>query len=163
MNDFDACATMWSDPRVVQYIGGKPFTEEESWARFLRYTGHWSLLGFGYWAIEEKASRQFVGEAGFADYKRALDPPLNGIPEIGWALVAQAQGKGFATEAVSAVVAWGDTHFLSPETACIISPENLQSIRVALKCGYHESHLASYKGKSTKVFTRNARLDSPPG
>jgi RimJ/RimL family protein N-acetyltransferase len=162
LDDFIDCAAMWADAAVVKHIGGKPFTEEESWARLLRYAGHWSLLGFGYWVIEEKTSSRFVGEAGFADYKRALDPPLTGIPEIGWALTSQAHGRGFATEAVSTAVAWSDAHFPLPETACIISPENLQSIRVAEKCGYRESHLASYKGKTTKVFTRRVTPQPSP-
>ncbi len=63
---------MWADPEVTRYIGGKPLTEEESWARLLRYVGHWSLLGFGYWVVEEKTTGNFIGEVGFADYKRDL-------------------------------------------------------------------------------------------
>jgi hypothetical protein len=40
-----------TNPDVTRHIGGKPYTEEESWARFLRYFGHWLLLGFGYWPL----------------------------------------------------------------------------------------------------------------
>jgi len=155
IDDFLHCAAMWADPNVTRHIGGKPHTEEESWARFLRYFGHWLLLGFGYWVAEDKATGNFVGEVGFADYKRSLQPSLKGVPEIGWALVSQAQGRGFATESVRAVVAWGDEHFPSPQTACIIAPENLPSIRVAVKCGYREHQLATYKGRPTKLFIRD--------
>ena len=66
IEDFDECAAMWGDPEVTRHIGGRPFTEEEVWTRLLRYVGHWSLLGFGYWVIREKATHRFVGEAGFA-------------------------------------------------------------------------------------------------
>ncbi len=45
LDDFIHSAAMWADPEVTRYIGGKPLTEEESWARLLRYVGHWSLLG----------------------------------------------------------------------------------------------------------------------
>ena len=148
---------MWADPRVTRHIGGKPLTEEESWTRFLRYAGHWSLLGFGYWMAEEKATGNFIGEIGFADYKRDLQPSLKGIPEIGWALVAQAHGRGYATEAVRAALAWGDAHFPSARTACIIDPENLPSIRVAVKCGYRELQLTTYKGQPTKMFVRERK------
>jgi RimJ/RimL family protein N-acetyltransferase len=48
LEDFDALAAMWADPHVARFIGGKPATQEESWARLLRYAGHWRLLGFGY-------------------------------------------------------------------------------------------------------------------
>ena len=146
---------MWSDPRVVEHVGGKPLTEEEAWTKFLRYLGHWAALGFGYWVVEEKATSTFVGEIGFADYKRDLQPPLHGIPEGGWVLASHAHGKGYATEAVRAITAWGDAHFGRVRTACIIHPENAASIRVALKCGYREAETASYKDHPVKIFFRD--------
>jgi len=156
LDDFPHCAAMWADPNVTRYIGGKPLTEEEAWTKFLRYAGHWLLLGFGYWVAEEKATGNFAGELGFADYKRDLEPSLKGVPEIGWVLASHAHGKGYATEAVRAIVAWGDAHFLSARTACIIAPENLASIRVAVKCGYRQLQLATYKGKPTMMYVREA-------
>lgn len=156
LDDFPHCAAMWADPNVTRYIGGKPLTEEEAWTKFLRYAGHWSLLGFGYWVVEEKATGNFVGELGFANYKHDLEPSLKGMPEIGWALASHAHGKGYATEAVRAIVAWGDAHFDSPRTACIIAPENQASIRVAVKCGYRELQVSNYKGRPTLMFVREA-------
>lgn len=155
VDDFDDEAAMWSDPEVVRYIGGTPSTREQSWARLLRYAGHWALLGYGYWAIEERETGRFVGEAGFADYHRTIDPPLEGIPEIGWALAAHASGKGFATEAVRACVFWGQEHF-PPGTmlACIVAPENRASIRVAEKCGFQLVRQVEYLGQPTSVYSR---------
>jgi RimJ/RimL family protein N-acetyltransferase len=101
-----------------------------------------------------KSTGKFAGELGFADYKREIEPSLKGVPEIGWVLASHAHGRGYATEAVRAIVAWGDAHFESPRTACIIAPENLASIRVAEKCGYRELQLTSYKGRPTLMFVR---------
>jgi RimJ/RimL family protein N-acetyltransferase len=154
LNDFAHSAAMWADPQVIRYIRGRPFTEEECWARLMRYVGHWALLGFGYWVVEEKATDKFLGEAGFADYHRDLQPPLSGTPESGWAFAADAQGKGYATEAMRAIVAWGDTHFGPVPTACIIDPQNLASIRVAEKNGYRQAQPASYMGESVLLFRR---------
>jgi RimJ/RimL family protein N-acetyltransferase len=154
LDDFSDCAAMWSDPIVTRFIGGKPFSEEETWARLLRYAGHWSLMGFGYWAIEEKDSHSFIGELGFADFKRDIEPSIKGMPELGWALASRVHGKGYATEAVRAVVAWGEAHFGSARTVCIIRPENVASIRVAEKCGYRELQRATYKGHPTLMFAR---------
>jgi len=152
--DFRDCAAMWADPIVTRHIGGKPFSEEDTWARFLRYAGHWLLLGFGYWAIDEKDSGSFVGELGFADYKRDITPSLKGTPELGWALASEAHGKGYATEAVRAALTWGEERFASARTVCIIHPENLASIRVAEKCGYREFQRTTYKGHATIIFDR---------
>jgi len=156
LRDFAACAAMWGDPVVSRQLGRKPFTEEESWTRLLRYVGHWSLLGFGYWVVEEKTSGKFAGEVGFADYKRDMQSPVKGLPEIGWVLPAWAHGKGYATEAAKAALRWGDEHFSPPRTTCIISPENVASIRVAEKCGYRDLQLTLYKGQPTIVFAREA-------
>jgi RimJ/RimL family protein N-acetyltransferase len=105
--------------------------------RILSYRGHWALLGFGYWAVQEKASGRFIGELGFADFKRAMNVSLEGMPELGWALAPWAHGKGYATEALRAAVAWGDEQFQSPRTVCIIHRENRRSFRVAEKLGYN--------------------------
>src|ERR1039458_10105365 len=118
LEDFAHSAAMWADPKVTRYAGGKPLSEEEAWRKVLGYVGHWSLLGFGYWLAEEKATGNFVGEIGFADYKPDLQPSLNGVPEIGWVLATHAHGKGYATEAARVAVAWGDAHFPSARTAC---------------------------------------------
>ena len=117
-------------------------------------------MGFGYWVAEEKETGNFVGEIGFADYKRDLEPSLKGVPEIGWVLASHAHGKGYATEAVRAVVAWGDVNFSSARTACIIAPDNAASIRVAVKCGYREFKATSYKGQPTLMFVRESRLST---
>ena len=113
LDDFADCAAMWADAAVTRFIGGKPLSEEEAWTKFLRYAGHWALLGFGYWVAEEKATGKFVGELGFADYKWEIEPSLKGTPEIGWVLAAAFHGKGYATEAVRAVVEWGDSYFIN--------------------------------------------------
>ena len=154
--DYDACMAMWSDPSVTQHIGGRPSTQEEVWGRLLRYAGHWAYLRFGYWAIEEKSSREFIGEVGFADYHRNIEPSVSDMPEIGWVLVSNARGKGYATEAVMAALAWGDASFGSRRTSCMIAPENLASIRVAEKCGYHHWLDTEYHGQPTLVFVRPA-------
>jgi RimJ/RimL family protein N-acetyltransferase len=158
--DFRECAGMWAHPDVVRYIGGRPFSAEEVWARMLRYVGHWQWMEFGFWAIEEKATGAFAGELGFAEFKREMEPPILGVPEIGWVLAPRAHGQGYATEAVRAVVAWGDERFGSARTVCLIHPENLRSVRVAEKCGYQEFRRTTYKGQETIVFER-PRLAEP--
>ena len=154
LDDFPPSAAMWADPIVTRHFGGKSLTEEEAWSRFLRYVGHWALLGFGYWVVEEKATGKFVGEIGFSDYKRGIDSSLRDAPEIGWVLASESHGKGYATEGVRAAIAWGDRHFGSSQTTCLIHPDNLPSIRVAEKCGYREFQRTTYKGQPSIVFVR---------
>lgn len=153
IGDFDDCAAMWADPSVVRYVGGKTFAREESWSRFVRYFGHWTLLGYGFWAAHDKASGRFVGEIGFADFKRDIVPPIVGTPEAGWVLATWAHGKGFATEAMRAALAWHDARG-GARTVCIIDADNRASIRVAHKCGYRETVRTTYHGTPTILFER---------
>lgn len=152
--DFDAVATMWADPGVFRFIGGAASTREESWARMVRMPGLWALLGYGYWVVEERATGAFVGEVGFADFKRDLTPNIEGIPEHGWVLTPDAHGKGYATEAVQASLRWTARDPSISETVCIIAPENAASIRVADKTGYREATRTTYKGAPTILFRR---------
>lgn len=151
--DFEPLAAMWADPEVTRFIGGRPSTREDSWGRLLRYPGHWTFMGFGFWAVEEKQSGAFVGEVGFADFKREIEPAI-AAPEQGWALAPWAHGKGYATEAVAATLAWAERHFSRRDFACIIGPENAPSIRVAEKAGYRREGETVYKGAPTLLFRR---------
>jgi RimJ/RimL family protein N-acetyltransferase len=145
---------LWADPQVTRYIGGRPFSREESWTRLLRYAGHWVMNGYGFWVIEEKATGRYVGEVGFADHQRGLTPSLDGMPEIGWMLSPEVHGRGYATEAVRAALQWSDAHLEAEHTACLIHPDNAPSFRIAEKCGYGDAHRASYKDRATIVLFR---------
>jgi RimJ/RimL family protein N-acetyltransferase len=154
VEDLPFCVSMWSDPAVVRFIGGRPFTREEIWQRMMRYSGMWMLVGHGFWAIEEKASGQLVGEVGVMEARRAITPSFEGEPEIGWALVPAAQGKGYAAEALQAALGWADRHLKAPMQVCIIDPGNEASIRLARKFGFRERVRTTYHGSATIQFER---------
>ncbi len=154
LDDFSAVREMWSDPDVTKYIDGKPRAEEECWVKFLRATGFWVHLGYGYWIIEEKESGAVVGEIGFGDFKRDIDPSLRGAPEIGWAVAAAFHGKGYASEAARAVIKWGHANNIPLPMSCIIDPANKASIRIAEKCGFTETTRTTYHGNEVILFHR---------
>jgi RimJ/RimL family protein N-acetyltransferase len=155
IEDFPHVAAAWADPKVVRYInGGRPFTEEETWARFLRNIALWPTLGYGYWAATEKSTGRFVGDVGFADLKRDIEPSLKGVPEIGWVLAGWSHGKGYATEAAQAAIAWLEGALGPQRTACIIDSENRASLRVAEKLGYREFARTECKGAPVVMLER---------
>ena len=155
LDDFEACATLWADPAVVRFIGGVPFTREQSWSRLLRYKGSWHFLGFGFWAIEERQSGDFIGEAGFLEARRAMTPSIEGTLETGWVLSPSAHGKGYATEGLTAMIGWGETRFPLQKMTCIIATENSASLQVAAKLGFKEVTKTTYLGSAIALLERN--------
>ena len=147
-------AAMWADPKVVEFITGKPSTASDSWSRLLRYIGHWQALGFGYWAVTGKETGAFLGEVGFADFKRDMTPSLDGVPESGWVIATAAHGRGLATEAVARIHLWADAERDWSKTACIFDPDHTASHNVARKIGYEVSGKADFGGLPTLVMHR---------
>jgi len=155
--DLEQAVELWSDPEVVRFVGGKPLTREEVWARMLRHVGHWTWMSYGLWVVEEKTTNQFIGEVGFANHKRDTQPSFIGEPELGWVLATRFHGKGYATEAVRAAVEWGSQRFSARRTICMIHPENTPSLRVAEKCSFREWQRTSYRGEPTILLSRELR------
>ncbi len=154
LDDFADSLALWSDEDVVRFIGGKPNTAEEVWTRLIRHAGMWALFGFGAWSIRETVSGRFVGEAGLMRLKRAILPPLGPDPEAGWALLPCAHGKGYAREAMEAILAWADETLGSVRTVCIIDPQNGPSLRLAGRLGYQRLAQGAYRDEPTVVLER---------
>ena len=76
------------------------------------------LLGHGFWVIEEKATGKLIGEIGLMDAKRDIDPPFGEDRELGWALLPEVHGRGYATEALQAVLDWEHEVFNAP---CLVA------------------------------------------
>ncbi len=159
LEDFAACCAMWADPNVTRYISGKPSTPQQTWARLLNYAGHWALMGFGYWAVEEKSSGKFIGELGFADFKREMTPSISDFPELGWAFASEFHGKGYASEALQYVTAWADTHLSGKKVVCIINPENRKSITIAERLGFKLLTRTAYNDQPINLFSRSNKED----
>jgi RimJ/RimL family protein N-acetyltransferase len=154
LGDFPDYQAMWADPIVTRFVGGAPLSREQSWARLIRYAGMWAFCGYGFWAVEEKASGRIVGEAGFLDLKRDIDPPLDEFVEAGWLFSTAVHGRGYAAEAVGAALAWAQANLRGKPIACIIDPGNAPSLKLAARFGFAERARATYHGKPTILLER---------
>jgi RimJ/RimL family protein N-acetyltransferase len=154
LEDFEPLCALWADPDVVRHIGGRPNTRHECFARLLRYSGSWPLLGYGFWAVREKSTGRFIGDLGFHDVCRDIKPSIFGIPEAGWVLCPSAHGQRFATEALAAALAWLDEKPEYPESVCLISPANAASIRLAERHGYRLQATPIFMDQPTLLLRR---------
>jgi RimJ/RimL family protein N-acetyltransferase len=156
-DDVEALHTLWSEPAVYRYTTGKPPTREQSWARLIRYAGFWQALGFGQWAVTDRSTSSYIGNAGIMDCQRDLDPVAPAGPEAGWVFAPGWHGKGLAQEAMRAVLGWSDARGHTPKSWCMITPGNDASLRLAGKLGFGAGQRATYKGGEVVVLIRAAQ------
>lgn len=113
----------------MRYIRAGALTRSESWWQLARYMGHWQLRGYGLFAVIERESERLIGHLGFVD-------PEGGLGfELGWALARDAWGKGYALEGTRAALHHAFTALNRDHVLCVIRPENVRSVQLALKLG----------------------------
>jgi len=150
--DHAALSQMRANEDVGRFTGGTR-SGQDVWMTMLRSHGLWAMLGYGYWIAEHRKTGDLIGEIGFADFKRGIDPDISGTPEAGWIIAPQAWKQGYASEAMKAAHDWLDA--VRPgRSTCIINPDNLASIRVAEKLGYKDFGLTDISGDPIIVFER---------
>jgi RimJ/RimL family protein N-acetyltransferase len=102
----------------------------------------------------EKTSGRYIGDIGFFNLRRELEPSLQGMLEMGWVIAADAQGNGYASEAVAGACRWGEQHGGGRRMVCIISPDNQPSLRVAEKAGFRVWLQTTYHDSPILLLTR---------
>ena len=110
------------------FVGG-PMHKFDVWRYCASLMGHWKFRGFGLFAIEEKVTGRYLGRAG------PWFPQDWPEPEIGWTMMANAEGKGFAREAAEAARAWAYTEKNLDKMISLIDPANTRSIALAERLG----------------------------
>lgn len=156
IEDFDSFCDMITDPDVTRHMGGAVPDRGPAWEKFARMPGFWVLLGYGLWIVEEKASGRIAGNLGFGFFERSIDPPLSDMPEGAWVFDTWAHGKGYASEALTAALAWADANLPNRGYCCIIDPGNAPSLALARRFGFEEVRRAQFKGDETIVLERPA-------
>ena len=129
-DDFAAYAEFYGSERSAG-MGG-PLDRPTAWRAFAAELGHWMIHGYGLWRVEVTATGQVIGQVGFWN-------PLGWSEvEIGWAMYAGSEGKGYACEAATAARACVD-HAFGPlgwdSVVSYIDPANARSIALAERLG----------------------------
>ncbi len=127
-SDFTCFFEFFSDETTSKYVGGIQ-TEEEAWRLMASYIGHWQLKGFGYLAVDEKTTGEFVGCVGL--WK---SPPWPKI-ELGYWFIEKKQGQGFATGAAIKLKQFAFEELKVDTLVSYIDPGYIASKRVAKRIG----------------------------
>lgn len=154
-SDLEDRIAITGDPEFMRYIGGA-HDRQENWARLMRHIGHWAVFGFGLFAIEEKGSGKYLGNVGLAHFERGLGADFDPYPEAAWMIAQWAEGKGYASEAMTAVLGWHERKFGAGQQVCIIDPDNAASLRLAARLGFHAFREGENRGRTVLLHKREA-------
>jgi RimJ/RimL family protein N-acetyltransferase len=146
LDDAEAYARICADPEVMRYLGGKPFSKLEAWRHMAFLVGHWELLGYGQFAVEEKSTGRLLGRLGF------LNPA--GWPgfEIGWTLERESWGKGYAIEGARRALRYGFEELDRDHVISLIHPDNKSSINVAERLGEKREGKTELLGNEVLIY-----------
>lgn len=103
--------------------------------------------------VMEHETRAHVGGCGLFRGARGLGDDFDPFPEAGWVIARDRWGLGYATEAMTGVLAWFDAQF-GGRTVCMIEPGNTASERIAERLGYAPIGLTRYKGDDVMRYAR---------
>lgn len=126
--DFEGWAQLMADAESSHHIGG-PQPRAVAWRGFLCMAGAWAIQGYGMFSVIEKASGRWIGRLG------PWRPEGWPGTEVGWGLLRDAWGKGYATEGSVAAIDWAFDHLGWTEVIHTIAPDNLASQEVARRLG----------------------------
>ncbi|MFF6783562.1 GNAT family N-acetyltransferase [Streptomyces sp. NPDC012510] len=130
-SDLAPWAAMNADPVVREYFP-EVLTPEQSEASATRFQTDLDERGWGWWAVEVRATGEFIGFTGLDPVEE--DMPFTGV-EAGWRLTRAAWGHGYATEAARAVVDFGFRRLALTEILAITTATNLRSQAVMRRLG----------------------------
>ncbi|WP_313253202.1 GNAT family N-acetyltransferase [Stenotrophomonas acidaminiphila] len=126
--DFDAFAAFCADPLPMQHLGGVQ-APSVAWRSLATMAGSWHLLGYSMFSVIEKDSGRWVGRAG------PWQPHGWPGPEVGWSIVPDRWGRGYAPEAARAAIDWAFDVLGWDQVIHTIAPDNRNSQAVARKLG----------------------------
>jgi RimJ/RimL family protein N-acetyltransferase len=152
-DDFQALKQFWGDPETARFVGGV-CNEEDAWRRLAAMVGHWSLRGYGIWALEDRQSATFLGYSGL------WNPHGWPEPEISWGLLKAHQGKGYITEAALRARDYAYQDLGWTTLISCIALENLPSIRVAERLGARFERETINRGWAVGVYRHMARIEN---
>ena len=126
--DFEPWVDFMADAEVMRHIGGVQ-PRALAWRSFVAMAGAWKIEGFAMFSVIDKASGRWIGRIG--PWQPADWPGT----EVGWSLVRDAWGKGYALEAATAAIDWAFDTLGWDEVIHTIVPENRASKALAARLG----------------------------
>jgi len=136
----------YGDLEATRFTFRRALTEGESWRAMCSMVGHWTIRGYGPFAVVEASTGQVAGAVGL------WYPNDWPEPEIKWALSRRFWGKGYASEAVRAIQVPAFRHLGGKAPISFINAENESSIRLAQAVNASYEKTVEFRGSPWHVY-----------
>lgn len=141
-----------SNAEVHRYLGNTPVKSKEESEKIIQFIRKQYVdNGLGRWALIEKASGAFMGWAGLKLVKEEINGHKD-FYDLGYRLMPQYWGKGYATEAGKALVNYAFETLQIKNVFAFVDAENAASIKVLQKSGLHCESQFEYEGQKHLWF-----------
>lgn len=107
--------------------------------------------GFGLWRVDDRATGDPIGMCGVLK-RDGLDDP-----DLGFAVLGEAQGRGYATEAGRATLGHARSALGLERIVAIVAPHNSGSARVLEKLGFRDEGTITLAEKVSRYFVNDPR------
>ena len=146
-SDLEDLAQLLSNPQVMRYWPA-PFDREQSQQWIQRQQSRYARDGCGYWLAHARETGHCVGQAGLCVLE------IDGQPEhaIGYILRTDCWGRGYATEAATAIIDWARNELNISRIVCPVRPENEPSVAVAKRLGLTEEKQTMFASFNHAIY-----------
>ena len=173
MDDMEDLFAIYEEPHMTDYMEPLYPWEEELAYEQAYIDNMYRFYEYGMWVVIEKSTGKLIGRAGLEhreypadedcgqtgtydgrDTAKDIKPRVVMELEMGYAIAASYQNKGYATEVCQAILAYAEEYLDYPRINCLIEKENTASIRLAEKLGFTCHGISMAAGKTMLRYVK---------
>ena len=141
---------IYSGPSITDYLEDLFANPDEERAYMENYIHHmYGFYGFGMWTVIEKAGRRIIGRAGL-DVREGYE-----LPELGFVIEKEYQGKGYAKEACDAILTYAKEELAFDRVQALVEEENRASLQLLTNLGFTYEKKVTERSINYQLMIKN--------
>lgn len=131
VKDVDSFYRIYAEPSITEYMENLFEDRDEEIAYTKDYIDKvYAFYGYGMWTVLEKERGEAIGRAGIT-WREGYD-----LPELGFVFGVPWQGRGYAYEVCSAILAYARGELQMEQVQALVQPGNGRSLKLCERLGF---------------------------
>lgn len=157
-SDIDMIFRVYADPEGARWVGdGTPISREDCERWLVVTAGNYVSRGYGMFALDDRETGDTLGFCGL------VHPGGQSEAEVKYAFLRSHWGRGYASEVVPQLLAYGAGHHGLEKVIATVASGNTASQRVLLKSGFAFEKIVNDEHGTTRVYVWHAIHQTDPG